>query len=66
MPPLLPSKRFGKPVKIGEIVDYLQSQGHANNMSRRLLYNAVYVALRRRTDMFEQLSDWRWKLKSET
>lgn len=58
-------KKLGQPPKIGEMADYLQAHGFRSKMSRRRIFNGLYVALKRRDDMFEQIDDARWKLKAQ-
>jgi hypothetical protein len=59
-------KGLGRPAKIGDIADYLLAQGFGAKLSRRRMYNALYVALMRRKDLFEPLSGSQWKLKAHT
>ena len=56
-------KRFDRPARISEIADAVAETGYRAGLKRRLLYNAIFVALKRRKDLFEILPDSRWKLK---
>jgi hypothetical protein len=58
-------KGLGEPAKIGQIADYLELQGFGAKLTRRRVYNAIYVALTRRKDLFEPLGGSKWKLKTQ-
>lgn len=56
---------LGRPSKIGEMADFLLTKGYGTKKKRRMFFNALYTALKRRDDLFEQIADARWKLKTQ-
>lgn len=58
-------KHIGRPAKVGEIVDWLKQYGYDADLKRRIAFNGIYTALKRRDDMFVELDDSRWGLREE-
>jgi hypothetical protein len=56
-------KKIGRPAKIGQIADYLASVGYGKGADRRVQFNGLYTALKRRADMFEAVGGAKWRLK---
>jgi hypothetical protein len=55
--------RIGKPAKIGQIADFLVSVGYGVGVDRRIFFNGLYTALKRREDLFERAGEARWRLR---
>lgn len=58
-------KAIGKPAKIGQMVDYLVSIGYGAGITRRLMFNGLYLSMKRREKVFEAVGDAKWRLKPE-
>ena len=50
------------PMKVGEILELLQSRGYDTDKERRVLFNGLYTALNRRKDLFYRAEDSTWAL----
>ena len=49
-------------MKIAQICALLQAQGYSTHLDPKVLYNSIYTALKRKTDIFLESSDGKWKL----
>lgn len=56
-------RSIGRPAKIGEIADFLVDRGYGVELSRRIFFNGIYTALKRRTDLFKPAGDACWALQ---
>jgi len=55
--------KYGRPMKVGAMVQMLQRAGYGTDLERRVLHNSLHTAMVRKPDQFKKAGGGFWELE---